>query len=173
MKLRKTQREFLLQLIAEGLDTGEINERAAKFRPRFKVTKQQVDGYRKRRKIVLQEIKEASESDALKSGLALKEERVKALKQLAGTLLDELTRAEDQRLWTENAKSVGLERYDYIEFNKAEIDSFRGLLDDIAAELGERKKAQANINIDLSKLSDAQLERIANGEDPLKVIVNA
>jgi len=29
------------------------------------------------------------------------------------------------------------------------------------------------LNIDLSKLTDAQLERIANGEDPLKVIVDA
>lgn len=29
------------------------------------------------------------------------------------------------------------------------------------------------LNIDLSKLSDAQLERIANGEDPLKVLTNA
>jgi phage terminase small subunit len=32
---------------------------------------------------------------------------------------------------------------------------------------------ETNLNIDLSKLSDAQLERLANGEDPLKVLLNA
>lgn len=32
---------------------------------------------------------------------------------------------------------------------------------------------ETNLNIDLSKLTDAQLERIANGEDPLKVLVDA
>lgn len=32
---------------------------------------------------------------------------------------------------------------------------------------------ETSLNVDLSKLTDAQLERIANGEDPLKVIINA
>jgi phage terminase small subunit len=32
---------------------------------------------------------------------------------------------------------------------------------------------ETNLNIDLSKLTDAQLERIATGEDPLKVLINA
>lgn len=31
---------------------------------------------------------------------------------------------------------------------------------------------ETKLNIDLSKLTDAQLERIANGEDPLQVIIN-
>jgi hypothetical protein len=140
MKLRKKQREYLLQLVAEGLKIREINERAAKFKPRFKVTPQQVDYYRQSRGLVLETVLETSESDALKTGLALKEERVKAIKILANTLFDELTRAKDQRLWTDNAKSIGNERYDYIEFNKAEVDALRGLLDDIAAEVGERLK---------------------------------
>ena len=48
MKLRKAQTDILLTWIGEGLDTAEINERAAKFKPRFKVSKQQVDYYRKK-----------------------------------------------------------------------------------------------------------------------------
>lgn len=32
---------------------------------------------------------------------------------------------------------------------------------------------ETNLNIDLSKLSDDQLERLANGEDPLKVLTSA
>jgi phage terminase small subunit len=32
---------------------------------------------------------------------------------------------------------------------------------------------ETNLNIDLSKLTDGQLERIAKGEDPLKVLLNA
>jgi hypothetical protein len=32
---------------------------------------------------------------------------------------------------------------------------------------------ESHLSIDLTKLTDAQLERIANGEDPLKVVLNA
>lgn len=175
MRLRKNQREFLLKLIAEGLSLSEINTRAAKFKPPFKVTKQQADHYRKTRGLVLEEIQEASESDALKTGLALREERVKALKLLGDKMLAELQKPD--KWWLPQVKGIGqgpnFERVEYFEFNKSELESFRGVLDDIAAEVGERKKSQANLNIDLSKLTDAQLERIANGEDPIKVVTGA
>lgn len=176
-RLTKRQREALLAWIAEGLGTDEINARAARWKPRFKVTKQEVDHYRKTRAIKLQAIKEADEAGALKAGFAIKEKRVAALAQLAETLRLELTREEDNRLWTQNAKGLGSgeswEKYEYEEFNKAEIDAFRGLLEDIAAEVGERRRQGPNLNIDLTKLTDAQLERIAKGEDPLKVLTNA
>jgi hypothetical protein len=91
-------------------------------------------------------IAEGLESDeinnALTTGFALKENRVQALQSLAKKMLEELTRDQDNRLWTTNAKGIGsgddFERYDYEEFNKAELDSLRGVLDDIASEIGER-----------------------------------
>ena len=177
MILKKAQKNQLLKWIAEGLKSGEINKRAAKLKQPFHVSPSQVAWYRDTRGVKLEQIREEDEKDALRTGFALKEERVSSLKTLATTLLNELTREDDNRLWTQNAKGLGggenWEKYEYEEFNKAEIDSLRGLLDDIAAELGHRSKRDANLNIDLSKLTDAQLERIANGEDLLKVLINA
>lgn len=140
MKLRKKQREYLVQLVAEGLETDEINKLAAKFKPPFKVTRQQVDHYRKTRGIKIDEIKDADETSALKVGLSLKENRVKLLHDMAELLRADLF--DNGLLWTEQAKGLGsgpaFERYDYLEFNQAEVSQLRGILDDIAAEVGER-----------------------------------
>jgi hypothetical protein len=179
MKLLKAQRKVLLEWISEGLETDEINKRAAKFKPPFKVLRSQVTWYRNTRKVSLEKIKSEDDTSALKAGLALRENRVAKLQLLAERLLgDLLGEGEDDRLWLDQVKGIGsqdnYERIEYIEFNKGEVDSLRGLLDDIAAEVGERSKKQGvNLSLDLSKLTDEQLERIANGEEPLKVIANA
>ena len=139
-RLTKKQREILLAWIAEGLETDEINKRAAKFKPRFKVTRQQVDHYRKTRAVKLEELQQSGESDALKTGLALKENRVAKLQRLADKMLADLL--EQDKWWLLQVKGIGrgddYERIEYYEFNKAEIDALRGVLDDIAAEVGER-----------------------------------
>ena len=143
MRLRKAQQKVLLTWIAEGLQTDEINERASKFRPRFKVSHQQVDYYRKSRDLKLEEIQEQAESNALKTGFALKEYRVEKLNQLAERMFQELTK-EDEKWWLPQVKGIGqgpnFERVEYFEFNKSEIETLRGVLDDIAAELGDRLK---------------------------------
>jgi hypothetical protein len=141
MKLRKAQKEALLEWIAEGLQTDEINERAARFRPRFKVTRQQVDHYRKSRGVHLEEIKEQGETSALTTGLAIRENRVQALQLMADKIIADLfpeNDAENKR-WTNMAKTVAEEQYDYQEFNRAQFDVLRGILDDIASEMGERR----------------------------------
>src|SRR6185436_18348925 len=140
MRLRKAQKEIVLQGIAEGLTTGEINKRAAKFKPRFKVSRSQVDFYRKTREIKLDEIKEAGETQALTHGLAIKDERVAVLQRLANRMIADLLPSEldDSLLWTKEAKTVANKKYSYLEFNKSEVDALRGVLDDIAAEVGER-----------------------------------
>ena len=139
-RLSKNQREALLAWIGEGLETDEINTRAAKWKPRFRVTRQQVDHYRKTRRIALHEIKEDGEASSLKIGLALKENRVAKLQLLADKMLADLL--EQDRWWLLQVKGIGqgenFERVEYFEFNKAEIDAVRGVLDDIAGEVGER-----------------------------------
>lgn len=140
MKLRKAQKEAVLQWIAEGLETDEINKRAARFKPRFKVLRSQVDYYRKTRGLQLDEIQQTGETDALRTGLALKENRVAKLQRLADRMLADLL--EHDRWWLLQVKGIGhgenYERVEYYEFNKAEVDALRGVLDDIAAEVGER-----------------------------------
>ena len=57
MRLKKLQREILLEWIFEGLTTDEINKRAEAFEEPFRVSRQQVDHYRKTRVIDVEKIK--------------------------------------------------------------------------------------------------------------------
>lgn len=141
-RLKKRQKEALLQWVAEGLQVDEINQRAAKFKPKFSVSSRVVTHYRKTRQIELDKLKEAGEFDALKSGLALKDKRVEVLQKLADRMVTDLLPAElhNSLLWVTQAKTVANEKYTYLEFNKPEVDTLRGVLDDIAAEVGDRVK---------------------------------
>jgi hypothetical protein len=144
MKLKKKQREAVLAWVAEGLQTDEINKRAEKFKPRFKVLRSQVDYYRKISKVNLKEIKYSDDMAALTTGLALKENRVETLQRLAELMLTDLF---GDKLWLLQVKGIGgtdnYERVEYYEFNSAEVGQLRSVLDDIAAETGGRiKKAE-------------------------------
>jgi hypothetical protein len=139
MRLEKGQREKLLAWVAEGLDTSAINKRAAEHEPPFSVSRTQVDYYRKTRKVDLKALVQADEYDALNSGLALKMERVKRLMLLAALMEEDIFNGV---LWTDNVKMIGAgpfqERVEYEEFNSAEVQQYRGVLDDIAKETGGR-----------------------------------
>ncbi len=136
MRLTKAQREKVLEWIAEGLLSDEIKKRAAKQKPPFTVSRQQVDYFRKTRNVSLEEIKTEGEFTALTSGLSVKENRVALLHELAEKLRADLF--EGGRLWLDQAKAVVNERYEYQEFNGAEVAQLRGTLADIADEVGER-----------------------------------
>lgn len=184
MKLNKAQKEALIAWIAEGLESDEINKRAAKFKPRFSVLRSQVTYYRNSRDHKLEELQESGEINALTSGLALKENRVATLQKLANRLLEDLFgEGEENRLWLTMVKGIGshdnYERVEYQEFNRSEIEALRGLLDDIASEVGERvKKTDVTsggkalprpINFDeLRKLTDDQLAILENAADILE-----
>lgn len=139
MRLKKSQKEALLSWVAEGLLTDEINERAKQFEPRFVVTPQQVDFYRQSRRVDLEAIKRAGELTALTEGLAKAEVRVQRLQQLATLMERDLLGG---FLWTEQVKSIGSgdaqQIVEYEEFNGSEVAAYRGVLDDIAREVGGR-----------------------------------
>lgn len=94
--------------------------------------------------------REAEEREAayrreiMESGYALAHERIKALKGLAEVLHGELLQ-EDKR-WLADVKQIGsgegAERVDIERFNASEVEQFRGCLDDIAKELGERREVR-------------------------------
>jgi hypothetical protein len=173
MKLKKTQREALLVWIAEGLQSDEINKRATLFEPTFEVTRQQVDHYRKTRKIDIQKLRKDGEYTALNTGLAVREKRVELLQELAERMRYDLL--VKNLLWTPQVKGIGgadnYERIDYEEFNSAEVQQLRGALDDIAAEVNERVRRQEvtgkngkplipSRKFDLSNLSDEEINAI-------------
>jgi hypothetical protein len=140
MRLKKKQKEAVIAWVAEGLETDEINERAAKFKPPFDVSRPQVSFYRETRKADLSIIRAAGEFEALTEGFAVKANRVKALQSIANLMYRDLTTG---FLWLDQVKALGsgefMETVEYEEFNAAESKEFRGVLDDIAKELGHRK----------------------------------
>lgn len=78
----------------------------------------------------------------METGFGLPHERVAALKTLAGALVDELTRPAKNRRWVSEPKLFGHGESAQLirvkRFNRAEVESLRGLLDDIAKETGGR-----------------------------------
>lgn len=114
----------------------------------------------------------------LQTGLALDYERVIKLKRLADFLISQIYERDENgayhNVWLPDVKQIGsgdqAERVDIERFNAPIIDQFRGVLDDLAKETGGRRKRNDNLNIDLRSLSDEQLERVANGEDPFYVV---
>lgn len=138
-QLKRKQKQALLKWIGEGLQSAEINERAANFDPPFNVSRQQVDYYRKTRKIDLDAIAHITEQNALIEGYALKEHRVYKLSMLAALLEQDLLGG---MLWLDDMKGVGsgfaAQVVEFEQFNAAELAAYRGVLDDIAKETGGR-----------------------------------
>lgn len=146
MRLKKAQKLALLEWIAEGLTSDEVNKRAEVFEPPFDVSRQQVDHYRKTRGIEIEEIQKQAEYRALNTGLAIKSRRVELLKNLAEHLTSDLFKKD--LFWTDMVKGIGkgedFQVIEYEEFNAGEVAQLRGILDDIAKEMGDRK---GNIDI--------------------------
>jgi len=138
MKLNKKQKTRLLELIAEGLTAPEINQAAAEFKQPFDVSKQQVDYYRKTRFAQLAELKREYENKALQEGLARKAVRVKRLQELAEKLEEDLF--DKGRIWLPMPRKVGDEIRMVGKFNRAQIDTYRNILDDLAKEVGDRER---------------------------------
>jgi len=143
MRLKKAQKEILLKWVAEGLQSDEINQRAREFCDPFEVSRRTVTHYRNTRRIDISRILAEGEHEALSAGLALTSERVKKLKALALRLERDLFGDDNQDyIWTDQVKGVGsgdiAEIVEYEEFNSAEIAAYRGILDDIAKEVGGR-----------------------------------
>lgn len=150
MRLLKNQKETLLTWISEGLQSDEINLRAAVFDPPFDVSRQQVDWYRSTRAKSIAAMSASAEHDALTTGLALKSNRVMKLQQLATLMEADIFGG---FLWTDQVKMIGsgpfAKEVDYEEFNTAEVQQYRGTLDDIAKEMGHRRQG-----IDVSDITD-------------------
>lgn len=139
MRLKKAQKEKLLEWVAAGLRTDEINAKAAEFKPPFSVSRGQVDYYRKTRRVSIDELAKQSEDEALVTGLSIKAERVKRLQMLAALMEEDLFYGQ---MWIDDIKGVGTgdiaQIVEFERFNQSEIAEYRATLDDIARELGQR-----------------------------------
>jgi hypothetical protein len=131
----------LKELVAAGLATADINVVGAAFDPPFQVDRKQVDNYKRQLKPRIKAIIEAKKDSPLKRGLALKENRVELLQQLADIMSKDLI--EDKMTWVvDNVQIIGKgdqrKLIEFEKFNGAEVRELRGALDDIAKEMGDR-----------------------------------
>jgi hypothetical protein len=159
MRLQKAQKQAVLKWVAEGLETDEINTRAATFEPAFTVTRRMVAHYRASRAVELAALQRSGEYKALTEGLALREERVGRLQRLASLMEKDLFGG---FMWLEDVKMLGVgptaEVVDFEKFNVAEVDAYRGVLDDIAKEMGQRRN--------IVEVKDWREQAKAEGVDP-------
>lgn len=126
--------------------------------------------------------------EVMETGLALAHERVDELKRLATLLQSQILQTDDDHneddprhrpnLWLRNVKQIGMGEFaevvEYFRYNTAIIGDYRGVLDDLAKETGGRKTRAEVVGIDLdySQLPLAALERIAEGEDVMAVLID-
>jgi hypothetical protein len=150
----------LIKWAAEGLRLPEINELASKHVPPFKVEWEQLKYARSKSVAEFTRLREESENEALSEGLARKAIRIRRLAQLAAKLEDDLY--ENDRLWVTEPKQVGPHLVEVEKFNAAEVKEYRGLLDDIAREIGDRRQG---VNLALTKELDAFLDQLKDNLD--------
>ena len=174
MRLKKKQKELVIKLIAAGLQTDEINQQAAEFKYPFHVSRSQVAYYRETREQDINAIRKLDENKALIEGYSQVQHRVHKLSMLAALMEKDLLGG---FMWLDQVKSIGSgedsEKVEYEEFNTSEISQYRGVLDDIAKETGGRIMNTRNIDLDLTQLTNDQLNRLAQGEDVLSVLLNS
>ena len=133
MCLTNEQQKMVKAWVAAGLQDGEIIRLASEQVPPFKLTKQNISkNYRRNTERRIREIRSQQEEDAiLRSGLALRENRVRELEELYRLAMDDVRHSHDGRV------------------RQGMANVARGCLDDIAKELGERREkldVEANVH---------------------------
>ncbi len=113
--------------------------------------------------------------ELMETGYALTHERIRLLKALIAKLEADLLDA--GRTWVREPKTLGAAIVHVERFNTPELEQLRGLLDDVAKEMGQRRAAwviagdrknpvevnthdRADVSLDLAKLSDEELDGI-------------
>lgn len=170
-KLTQKQRAALTVWVAEGLRLPEINERGAQFDPPFNVEWLQLKHARTRAGKRFSELREDFEKEALAEGLARKAIRIReivalynqhmALIKARGKEMTGEVAGGDTGLMARDYKGKDADRAVY-KYDAPLIKEMRGLLDDIAKELGERKN-----NVDLTTGGELIL-KVQYGDDGAK-----
>lgn len=170
-KLTKEQRKLLVGWAAEGLTLGEVNDRASKENPPFKVEWHALKWVRQKADKTYGEIKQEFERDALNEGLARRAVRIRQLQDLfdrhialikaRGEEMDGEIAGGDTGLMVRDYKGKNADTPVY-KYDAALIREMRGLFDDIARELGDRK---TNVDLDVTSAGKPLLDPLASALD--------
>lgn len=170
--LTKEQRELITIWAAEGLNINEVQRRAGECDPPFEVTHNQLKHVRRHANKNYSNLREEFDREALSEGLARRAVRIRQLEELFDRHVT-LIRARGAELAKDNVAggSTGLLVRDYkgkdadravYKYDAALVREMRGLFDDIARELGERKT-----NVDLTGGGELIL-KVIYGDDGQK-----
>ena len=147
MRLNKKQKEEVIRCIGEGLRTDEINQLGERFSKPFQVSRSQVQYYRNKYRVDLDQMTLDADNLALQQGVALKAVRVRKLALLSGMMEEDIF--DNGKLWVTREKCIGGGKdgkfIEEDEFNEAEVKQLRGVYDDIAREVGDRRN---NVDLD-------------------------
>lgn len=155
-RLTSGQRAQLLEWLAADYDVRMIRGWFAS-RGWPSLSDQVIAYYRKSRDVGIQTVRARRNSEALMSGLALKEERVIRLKKLA----DEI----EMTMWYKDDDGK-------MQLSNSKVHLWRGVLSDIAAEMGDRKfpiehswrEIATSAGIDPDALVSEFFEKFTNGK---------
>lgn len=140
MRFSKVQREYLIEWIAAGDNLAAVKKKAAASEPPFVVSAKSFEYWQRDVRGRTNRAIEEGQEAALKSGLAVRGERVRQLNEMADILRAELLGG---KLWVDRVRGIGsgedFKRVEEQEFNRAELDLWRTLVDDIAREVGGRR----------------------------------
>ena len=133
MRLTNDQKLLIQEWVAAGKSNREIIRLAAEHEPPFKVNGANISKtFRKPVREKVEKIREKKEEDVLRSGLAVKEERIRMLEETAQYLFSEI-------------RKIPAARANLVP---GYVNGMRGCLDDIAKELGQRSnKIDVNANV--------------------------
>lgn len=132
-QLTKAQKLLIMQWIAEGLRDSEIIERAAGQKVPFSILPSTLARtYRTKVTPKVQAAIEQKETSALKQGIAVRENRMELLQELADLLKEKVRKVARGR----NAKVL-----------VSLVRELRGVLDDAAIEVGQRKGMDPQVNV--------------------------
>jgi hypothetical protein len=144
----------MVEWVAEGLRLPEIKERAAKEDPPFDVDWNQIKWARQRLNVGIRKMREQEASEVLISGLPRMVERIRQLEALYDKHLALIIARGEEMAGEIAGGETGLLVRDYkgrnadvavYKYDGALVKEMRGILDDIAREVGDRKT-----NVDLT-----------------------
>ena len=133
MRLTNDQKLLIQEWVAAGKNNREIIRLAAEHDPPFEVKGANISkNFRKPVKEQVKEVRRQQTVEAVTTGLAVKDERIRMLDDTAKYLYDTLKRIPDSRA----------------NLLPGYVNAMRGCLDDIAKELGQRNnKVDINANV--------------------------
>lgn len=132
--LNQDQKNLVREWVAAGRSDKEIIALAGNQNPPFTISRQNIyKNYRKQTERKVREtVRAEKETDALRSGLAVKEERIRMLQETAEYVYGQI-------------REIPASKANLLP---SFINAMRGCLDDIAKELGQRSnKVDVNANV--------------------------